>query len=167
MTKKLYCCREGAYPDALSYGQTYTLLEEKSSLEGAFAKVQGDNGRARWFPRYCFSTEPAPSIKSIRFDEREIKDGVVEVDIHLSNGEWRYIFFCTPQALARSGEQLGQRKVTFHYGNQGMVVISEIDGDILREAVQHILSQGELFNSSRGFCPEMVGEGESPELSNQ
>ncbi len=91
----------------------------------------------------------------------------MEVDLYLSNGEWRYIFFCTPQALARSGEQLGPRKVTFHYGNQGMVVISEIDGDILRKAVQHILSQGELFNSSRSFCPETVGEEESLELSEQ
>lgn len=71
--------------------------------------------------------------------------GAIEVRVTVLTGEDRWCFFMTPAALAACGDWLPKSTVRFHLGVPHMIVVSEIDTDIVRRALEEIDSQGELL----------------------
>lgn len=106
------CINVGCYPNALTFGKTYTLL--RHDQEKQQVKICGDNGRARWFKDLYFNMngDPALTIQSISIDD-PIEDPAcdcVEVTIRLSSGGARWCYIATPRWLLATLDQGSQSK---------------------------------------------------------
>ena len=77
--------------------------------------------------------------------------GAVEVTVELQNGQRRWCYFMTPQALSRCGDLLSDARTRVHYNTPYMIVVSEINRGIVDEALKLIDEEGELE-----FCTLIV-----------
>jgi hypothetical protein len=83
-----------------------------------------------------------------------IEDSLVEVTVTLSDGERRWCTFVIPQHLETCGELVAgtesrpaggpKRPVRFHYGNQHMIIASELSLPLIEVMLFEIDRQGEL-----------------------
>lgn len=146
---KATCVRVSVYAEALTYGQTYEILawdEGKNQV-----KVQGDNGRARWYPCGCFDMTGKEVSKcvQIHLDDHDFT-AIVEVSLQFSDGQLRWCFFTTPEMLSQlGGEQTFGMERLLSYGAAHMIVVSAISQEIIEQAINYIESQGELLTSTK------------------
>lgn len=71
--------------------------------------------------------------------------GAVEVIVEMENGQRRWCFFMTPQALMACGDWIDGTQTRIHYGCPHMIVISQpFDEKIIRLALRHIEHDGKL-----------------------
>src|SRR5579859_2238077 len=71
--------------------------------------------------------------------------GAVEVIVELEEGQRRWCYCMTPQALAASGDWIDGTPVRLHYNAPYMIVIaSPLDKTLIELALQHIDREGKL-----------------------
>src|SRR6185436_7377319 len=85
----LVCKTAATFKNALTRGKSYTVLA--SNTDKQQVKIQGDNGRVRWYPTYCFAIdgEKLLTVKSYTIDD-QIVDAhcdAVDITLILSDGE--------------------------------------------------------------------------------
>ena len=69
----------------------------------------------------------------------------VEVIVKLENGQRRWCYFMTPQALAMCGDWIDGTHIRLHYGAPHMIVVaSVIDKTLIESALRQIDRQGRL-----------------------
>jgi hypothetical protein len=68
----------------------------------------------------------------------------IEVTIEFSNGERRWCFFFTPDAMKRCGDWVEGTRVRFHIGVPHMIVVAELSEDIIRRILEGLDLAGEL-----------------------
>lgn len=149
---KATCVTVGVYAEALTYGKTYEILasdEDKNQV-----KVQGDNGRTRWYPCGCFDMtgRQVPRLLHIRLNDltQTPFTSSVEVDLEFSNGQRRWCYFITPEMLSHlGGNKLADTERLLSYATPHMVVVSAISLEVIEQALNYIESQGQLLDSTK------------------
>ena len=147
------CASVGVYADALTYGNEYEILAR--DVDKHHVKVRADNGRARWYPEYCFDMSGQQMAMLVRATVDDLDDLVedfltgVDVVLEFSDGQRRWCFFITPELLSRLGgaEQVGDERL-LSYNVPHMIVVSAITREIIDRSLAFIESQGELLDSS-------------------
>lgn len=143
------CVNEASYSGALTRGKRYAVLASDESRQQI--RVKGDNGRVRWFPSSLFDVAGADVAVLTHIT---IKDSVeaaltVEVDVELSDGQRRWCFFTTPNALQRLSQTKLGTETLFMYGAPHMIVVSAINEDVIAQALKYIDSHNELLECTR------------------
>jgi hypothetical protein len=149
------CITESVYHDALTYGRKYLILDIKDDLHRPTIKIQGDNGRVRWFPAACFdqSGDDVPLLETMTVcDDLAIAAAAaIEVEISFSDGQKRWCFFATPQALTQFGDWIDGTTIRIHYGAPHLIIVDRLDETIIEQALRHIEGQGELLACTRAM----------------
>jgi hypothetical protein len=149
------CITESVYHDALTYGRKYAILGIKDDPHHPIIKVQGDNGRVRWFPASCFDLTgvDVPRLEAITIcDDLAIAaSAAIEVEISLSDGQRRWCFFATPEALMQFGDWIDGTTIRVHYGAPHLIIVDQLDETIIDQALRHIEGQGELLACTRAI----------------
>ena len=78
-------------------------------------------------------------------------NSAIKVVVELQNGQRRWCFFMTPQALSCCGDWLPDSQVCVHYGAPHMIVVSEISREIIVKALKNIEEAGELELCTRAI----------------
>jgi hypothetical protein len=73
----------------------------------------------------------------------------IEVEVVLSDGQRRWCFFMTPEALAACGDMLGGTQVRLHYGAPHMIVMTTLTEGLIEQALRYIDAQGDLIACTR------------------
>ncbi len=140
------CVREATYSGALTRGKRYLILDVSEDREQV--KVETDNKRQRWFPAYCFDMQGGdiPQLVQVVVQGKieEPCMSPVEVVVGLSNGQTRWCFFVTPNALATLNQIQFDSGIVNVYGVPHMIVVSVLNEQIIRQALESIDKQGEL-----------------------
>jgi hypothetical protein len=90
-------------------------------------------------------------LKSFIIDDSlEIQDtGAVEVTVEMHDGEKRWCYFVTPQALAACGDWIDGTQIRFHYGAAHMIiVVAPTDAVIIEKALRDIERAGHLYKAT-------------------
>ena len=128
-------------------------------------RVEGDNGRARWFPVGCFdqSGQSVPTLAEYRIDAPITpgRERMIEVTVQLSNGERRWCIFATPSALASCGDWIEGTKIPFHYHNRHLIIANELSDDLVGRMLRYIDSQGALAECTLPLEDEVDDETEA------
>ena len=75
--------------------------------------------------------------------------GAVEVIVELENGQRRWCYFLTPQALTVCGDWIDGTQIHIHYASPYMIVVSsQLNQQIISQALRHIDQHGELEAST-------------------
>ena len=144
----MVCVSVSVYRDELTRGKQYDVL----AIDGDKRKIriQGDNGRTRWFPSYCFdqSNCSVPTLDTFNLDDPIMpnEDSPIEVTVQLSNGERRWCIFATPSALANCGYWIEGTQIPFHYGNRHVIIAKELSEDLILRMLHEIDRQGALVD---------------------
>jgi hypothetical protein len=77
--------------------------------------------------------------------------GAVEVTVELRNGQRRWCFFMTPEALSQCGDWLPGTQTRVHFGAPHMIVVSQLDEQVVEKTLHMIDKQGELEACTRPF----------------
>jgi hypothetical protein len=149
---ELTCVTQGTFQDALTRGKRYLPIEidhEKQQV-----RVQGDNGRVRWFPFYCFAFDGSDALSIVSFSIEDFTlplTHTVEVVMTLSNGERRWCCFATPQQLYRIGKLVEGTSVHVSYGSEHLIVIGSdtLTHALIEQALHHIEAQNMLLRATR------------------
>ena len=160
---ELVCVRESVYPSALTRGKRYTVIAADDAKQQV--RVKGNNGRARWFPLYCFeeSTRSVPTLATYHLDDPISADDAlsIEVTVELSDGERRWCTFITPAALADSGDHaIEGTQVFFRYNLRHLVVARALSEDLIGRMLHYIDSQGDLAE-----CTQPLGRVDDSEVA--
>lgn len=84
----------------------------------------------------------------------------VEVNVEMHDGEKRWCFFITPQALTRCGDILRGTNVRFHYECRYMIVVAaKFDEKMIGEVLQAIAVDGGLEECTRHLDDFPIGLG--------
>lgn len=168
------CVSESTYAEALTRGKKYEVLSEKERS----IRIRGDNGRTRWFPKYCFdfTGKNVPVLESFTIDD-PINDPTcdcVAVTVRLSTRRCRWCWFVTsawlvaylagtlkPKAIDYDGWTLDQITVmgptiTTKSGSRfdavyvsHMIVVAELSSEVIEATLRHLDSQDELQAHTR------------------
>ena len=140
------CIREATYSGALTRGKKYLILDVSEDREQV--KVETANKRQRWFPVYCFDLQGRDIPQLVRVivqgKPEEPCTSPVEVVVKLSNGQTRWCFFVTPNALTMMNQIQFDSGIVNAYGVPHMIVVSVISEQIIRQTLESIDKQGEL-----------------------
>ena len=158
------CINESAYAGALTYGRQYPVLALDHDEQPQKVRVQGDNGRVRWYPALCFDLtgRVIPRLETIQIcDDLAASDTVlIEVEVTLSDGKRRWCWFATPAALANVGDCfINGTKVRVLYGMPHLIVVSALNDEVVSalneqvidQVLHHIERQGELLQCTRAI----------------
>ena len=74
--------------------------------------------------------------------------GAVEVDLTMADGEKRWCFFMTPEALQSCGDWVPGTTVRWHLGVPHMIVVSELTEGIVRSVLEDLDTRGQLIEHS-------------------
>jgi hypothetical protein len=140
--ESVVCVDIANFSEALTRGKGYDVLDrnaEKSQL-----KINGDNGRVRWYPEYCFTGIDAKllSVKSIIFDDKieNPYHDAVEITLLLTQGDQemrRWCYFLTPSYVYKL---LDTRSSTpFTVGQHGMF-LPVLTEENIRDSVNYLES---------------------------
>jgi len=151
------CIDESVYAGALTYGRKYPMLALEPNQQPRKVKIQGDNGRVRWYPALCFdlSGRDIPCLETIQIcDDVVAADSVmIEVELTLSDGQRRWCLFATPTALTNTGDYINGTTIRIHYGVPHLIIVSTLDEQIINQALRHMERNGKLF-----VCSQPIGE---------
>ena len=162
MAHKITCTSIGIFEGALTRGKQYELLtldEQKQQV-----KIQGDNGRTRWFPagNFDLSGGAVPILVEWRFDDMvhdklngwdETKN-YVDVTVRLDDGQARWLSFVTPDYLKWL---LEEKSDPARWGGENepavwgehIVVIRDLATETVGWMLRHLDQQGELIAHTR------------------
>lgn len=144
---EVVCISESVYRGALTRGKHYSVLA--ADPDARQFRVRGDNGRARWFPAYCFDRgdRPVPVLAGFQLDDsiEPGEDLLIEVTVQLSSGERRWCVFATPAALASCGDWIEGTEISFHYHNRHIIVAGRLSEERIERVLRYIDAQGELI----------------------
>lgn len=149
------------YGAALTCGRKYEILASDEARRQV--KVEGNNGRARWFPAGCFDLTGADAPVLSRITVRDTLEpepsGWIEVDVELSDGQRRWCWFVTPTLLAKPADRLDGTDIQAVYGVPHLIVVNELSEEVIAHVLHHIDRQGELLN-----CTQSIEEPGSSEI---
>lgn len=149
------CITESVYHDALTYGRKYVILDIKDDPHRPNIKVQGDNERVCWFPASCFDLTGAdvPRLEAITICDElaTASSAAIEVEISLSDGQRRWCYFVTPEALRQFGDWIDGTTLHIHYGAPHLIIVDQLDETIINQALRHIEAQGELLTCTHAM----------------
>ena len=147
------CITVSVYHSALTYGRKYRVLDSQDESLHPTIKVQGDDGQMRWFPAACFDLTGAdiPRLETIRIcdDLASASITAIEVQILFSDGQRRWCFFTTPEALRQFGDCMNGTTIRIHYGAPHLIILGQLDASVINQALRYIESQGELLVCTR------------------
>ena len=150
---EIVCIDEGVYSEALTRGTHYSALAEDA--EKRQVKLRGDNGRARWFPTYCFDLEGREPVTMVGMtlgdDPEDPETRSVEVDIELSTGERRWCWFTTPKGLAEFLQARFESGDLLMYGSPHLIVVSALSEAMIEQALDYIERQNRLLDCTRSI----------------
>ena len=85
--------------------------------------------------------------------------GAIEVTVVLEDGERRWCYFMTPEALSYCGNWINGTETRIHYGAAHMIVVAApLTASIIEQALFHIQDEGELLTTTRPFPAESVSD---------
>jgi len=153
---KMVCVTESVYESALTRGKLYEVLE--ADHEKRQIRIEGDNGRIRWFPNYCFCSAgtPVPTLVEYRLDDPiDEAHSSIDVVVRMSDGEYRWCTFITPVALSDSGCIIEAEGIQsrFHFGLQHFIIANVLTEELIGKILRRIDGQGELIH-----CTVPIGE---------
>lgn len=153
---ELTCICVSVYAQALTRGRQYTILDQK----GKQYLLEGDNGRVRLFPNYCF-TEGVISVPVLAHFQIEhplelAETTILEVTVTLSTGEKRWCLVATPAALAHGGNWIEGTTIPFRYGLRHLIIASELNEVLIGRMLHYIDSQGQLLECTLPLTDESL-----------
>jgi hypothetical protein len=145
------CISQAVYGEALTYAKKYDLLEFDSAKKQL--KIQGDNQGILWFPSYCFDLDggEAATIRQIIICdaiEKPITHSI-DVELELSDGQWRWCFFVTPECIAGCGDWLEGTQIIMWYGMPHMIILGDISEELIHKALREIEAQGRIIECTK------------------
>jgi hypothetical protein len=147
-SQRITCVGVGVYDDALTYGNEYAVLAHDTDKQQV--RVRGDNGRARWFPTYCFDMTGGPAVRLVQMTiDDELDRPTVDVVLEFSDGQRRWCYFITPERLSQlscATQADGERLLS--YRSPHMIVVSAITRAIIEQSLAYIEGQGRLLDCS-------------------
>ncbi len=141
----IVCARSAGYSGALTVGRQYALLERDE--QGGKLRVEGDNGRTRWFPADCFDEGEVITLVDWQLDDPEVDRhlGNVEVNLKFSDGSHRWCLCLTPQNLSTLLFENGQGPVM---QGRHLLVVPSLEDAAIQAALDHLEEQGLLLEAS-------------------
>lgn len=141
----LVCARSAGYAGALTVGKSYALLERDE--DKGQVRLEGDNGRTRWFPADCFDEGEVITLVSWTLDDPEVDRhlGNVEVNLSFSDGSRRWCLCLTPQNLSTLLFENGQGPVM---QGRHLLVVPSLEDTAIEAALTHLEEQGLLLEAS-------------------
>ena len=83
----------------------------------------------------------------------------IEVTVVFTNGDRRWCFFMTPEALTRCGDWIDGTETRIHYGAAHMVVVAApLTATIIELALLHIENEGDILTATRPFPNDGVAD---------
>lgn len=155
---EITCINVANYPNALTRGKRYELLEISENQEQV--RLYGDNNRKRWYPANLFDFENrlVPMLELFCLDDLELSDNPfnsdMEVTVKLSTGELRWCLFSTPNFLAQSGNFVPGTQARFHYNMPHLIVINQITPEIIEKTLRYIDTQNKLIACTLRLDPD-------------
>lgn len=145
---EVVCVSESVYHSALTRGNRYRVLDIDVAKQQL--RIQGDNGRTRWFPMYCFGQgdQHVPTLTGFHVDDpiEWAQASGIEVTVHFEDGERRWCILATPSALAGCGDLIDGTDVHFHYDlPRNFILVSNLSEDLIGRVLRHLESQGDLL----------------------
>jgi len=71
--------------------------------------------------------------------------GAVEVIVEMQDGQRRWCYFLTPDALRDCGDWIDGTQVRIHYNAPYMIVVAApLDENVIRQALRHLDRDGKL-----------------------
>src|SRR5689334_17939446 len=71
--------------------------------------------------------------------------GAIEVIVEMQDGQRRWCYFLTPQALTACGDWINGTRIRIHYAAPYMIVVAApLDEKIIKQALCHIDRDGKL-----------------------
>jgi hypothetical protein len=152
------CIDESVYRGALSYGRSYRILELDDNEQPHSIKLQGDNGRVRWYPAYCFdlSGRAVPRLETVTIadDLASAEQRLIEVELHFSDGQRRWCLFAAPAALESSGDYIDGTSIRLHYDMPHLIIAGILDEPTIKQALHQIERNGRIFSCSLAIDPK-------------
>jgi hypothetical protein len=142
------------YQAALTRGRRYTILATDD--ERHQVRIKGDNGRTRWFPAFCFSSDsrPVPTLARYQLEDpiEPNQDNIIEVTMRLSDGQRRWCIFATPMALGNCRDWIEGTQIPFYYCNRHLIIAGELSEDLIGRMLRYIDCQGYLAECTLPFA---------------
>ncbi len=79
-------------------------------------------------------------------DMRIANEVAIEVEVRFEDGERRWCYFMTPEALASCGDILEGTEVRIHPGVKHMIVASRLDRNVVERALHQLDTEGTLHD---------------------
>ena len=139
----IYCIDESVYDAHITKRNSYII--EKIDQEKSQVRVKNNSQKLVWLPNLCFNTEKTPDIISINIDD-EIENpakACIEVTIHFSNGDRRFITFMTLLHL----QDLFNEFRDFVNGNR-LILVEKVTPELIYKTIDELDRQNELMESS-------------------
>src|SRR5258708_12402191 len=151
LPKKVICIAEGIYSGALTFGKMYEVITWDGQKQQV--KVQGDNGRTRWYSCGCFDVtggEVPQLTRILRVDPLENPVGWTEVEMELSNGQRRWCYFITPELLSQQREEFtfGSARL-LSYNAPHMIVVSALSKEMIEQTLKYIKCQVQMLDCTK------------------
>ncbi len=151
MMQEVICTNPSMYWDALTRGQRYPVLAWDEAKQQV--KIQGDNGRVRWYPALCFdvSEENARSLRAYTlWIEREAaapgseNPATTNTDALLTFADgtrWWATFFTYANitALSEKNRQTGENLSGKYFWAPHMILIDDVSRPQIEEVVAHLI----------------------------
>ena len=140
------CINECCYEGALTYGRQYLVIALDDEDHPRKVRIQGDNGRVRWYPASCFDLtgRAIPRLETMRMcDDLAASDTtLIEVEVTLSDGTRRWCWCGTPAGLAHVGERfIDGTRTRVLYGVPHLIVISTLNEQVISTLNEQIIDQ--------------------------
>ncbi|MFF2175430.1 hypothetical protein ACFVT8_03035 [Lysinibacillus sp. NPDC058147] len=148
--KNLICRKHGAYPEVLTRGNKYQLVDINNDKE--MVRIKCDNGRVRWFPLYLFSVNREDVIELIswKFDDEVSNDVTetswIEISLKMSDGSERWCILYTPERLGNFLQQPNLYPTGLHIKN--MIVVKSYNIEDIQNVLDYLNQEDELIGAT-------------------
>jgi hypothetical protein len=144
------CKNIGSYSEALSKGKKYEIIEEEKEK----VRIMGDNGRTRWYSKYCFDLEgnTVPVLIQWKFDdfveENDIGEDFnwIEISFKLSDGTERWSILYTPERLLTSFKRPNLDPPGLHISH--LIIVRSYRKDDVDRILKYLDDNDELISAS-------------------
>jgi hypothetical protein len=78
--------------------------------------------------------------------------GAIDVTVVFADGERRWCYFMTPEALSYCGDWINGTETRIHYGAAHMIVVAApLTASLIEQALFHIQDEGDIMTATRRF----------------
>lgn len=138
---KIYCKDIGVYSEQLTKRKSY-IIEE---INAENVKIQNNEGRLRWYPKFYFSLNNEPEIISININDKieNTESDAIEVTITFSDKAKYWITFTTPKHLDKILDEES------YFSSKHFIIIKYLTEESIKSTILKLDEQNELIESSK------------------